>query len=77
MLGVRGPFPTFEEAVGFPEDSLVNKVRIGRATRPDMNKYGFMQKWIGRDSWTADWYSAYENPGTNEWAGGKGLSHIP
>ena len=40
-----------------------------------MDKYGFTQKWIRQDYWTGDWHSAYKNPSTDEWAGGKPSTH--
>ena len=70
-----GPFKTFEDAVGLPPGSLDGAENIGPATDARMNEYGFTQKWIGQDWSTGDWYSAYYNPDTGEWAGGKGSSH--
>jgi hypothetical protein len=69
-----GPFPHFEDATGIegPAENLEN---IGPAKNPTMIEHGFTEKWIGQDPDTGDWYSAYRNPDTDEWAGGKPSSH--
>ncbi len=71
------PFKTFEEAVGLPQGLLTGIENIGATNGPTMAKNGFPQKRIGKDWATGDWYSAYRNPGTNEWAGGKTSGYIP
>jgi hypothetical protein len=72
-----GPFKTMDDACGLPPGSLDNMQKIGQADNNEMNKAGFKQKWIGQDWASGDWYSAYRNPSTGEWAGGKPSSHEP
>ena len=64
-----------DDACGLSPGSLDNMQYIGKANDQIMREYGFTQKWIGQDLATGDWYSAFKNPGTREWAGGDTSSH--
>lgn len=67
--GVRETFDTFEAATGHV-DKLVDIERLS-AKSEFWKSHGFTEKWIGRNPHTDEWFSAFYNPTTKQFSGGK------
>jgi hypothetical protein len=67
--GVGETFNSFEDATGRMNGlKNIDKVKTKNQYWKDR---GFTEKWIGQDPYTGEWYSAFYNPKTGQFSGGK------